>query len=153
MIALNLPSYNYSVKNIHGKAVIFDVIRRKFVALTPEEWVRQHWIHYLTESLGYPSALLGVEISFVVEGLRKRFDLAACSRSGQPIMLVECKAPDVALSPDVFDQLAVYHQTLQARYLVLSNGLKHYCLEYQSVNGSYRLIQQIPSWGEVMGEE
>ncbi|MDR0814652.1 MAG: type I restriction enzyme HsdR N-terminal domain-containing protein, partial [Bacteroidales bacterium] len=125
MEALNFPAYPAQVKTVSGKTVIFDLIRKKYVALTPEEWVRQHLIHYLTTEKQCPSGLISVETSLRFARLNKRSDLIVNDRNGQALLLAECKAPDVAISTKTFEQIAVYNQTIKAPFLLLTNGMQH----------------------------
>ena len=129
MVKLNLPACEYKVKEADGKVWIFDGIRKKFVVLTPEEWVRQHFIQYLINQLGYPKSLIKVETGLMYNRLTKRSDIVIFNREGKPWMLVECKAPDVALDENATRQLSVYNKTLNARYAVLTNGMKHFCFD------------------------
>lgn len=127
MLELTLPAFEYKVKKQNGTVMIFDVIRKKYVVLTPEEWVRQHVVHYLVEKKNYPLALVAVEREIDLYGLRRRFDVVVFDRSGNPWLLIECKAPTVNLTRQVFDQAFRYNITLGAPYLSVTNGLVHYC--------------------------
>ena len=127
MLELALPAFDYKVKRQSGALMIFDIIRKKFVVLTPEEWVRQHVIHYLVESKNYPVALIAVEREIDLYGLRRRFDVVAFDREGKPWLIIECKAPSVQLDQKVFDQAFRYNITLTAPYVAITNGIKHYC--------------------------
>lgn len=124
MLELALPAFNYKVKRQSGALMIFDIIRKKFVILTPEEWVRQHVIHYLVESKNYPVALIAVEREIDLYGLRRRFDVVAFDRKGKPWLIIECKAPSVQLDQKVFDQAFRYNITLTAPYVAITNGIK-----------------------------
>lgn len=131
MVNLNLPSFNYRIKHAHGKVWIFDGIRKKYVALTPEEWVRQHVTEFLVNQLRYPKSLIRVEYSLLYNTLSKRSDIVVFNRSGNPWMVLECKAPDVKLNDQTARQISVYNQTLNASYLVVTNGLVMYCFNAQ----------------------
>ena len=133
MVSLNLPSIEKRTKHAHGKVWIFDGIRKKYVVLTPEEWVRQHVIGYLINQLGYPKSLIRVEYSLVYNKLSKRSDVVVFNRSGQPWMVVECKAPEIKLDDQTARQISVYNQTLNASYLVVTNGLVMYCFNTQQL--------------------
>lgn len=122
---LNLPAIETRLQESNGKVWIFDGIRKKFVVLTPEEWVRQHFIHYLLVQ-GYPKALIRVEGGLSVNELRKRSDLVVYNREGAPWMVVECKSPFVALDASTLSQVSAYNSTLKARYVAVSNGMEHY---------------------------
>ena len=124
---LSLPAFEYKVKKQNGSPMIYDVIRKKYVALTPEEWVRQHIIHFLINHRSYPASLIAVEKEIDLYGLRRRFDLVCYDRKGEPYLIVECKAPSVELSQKVFDQVFGYNLIMAARYIAITNGIKHYC--------------------------
>ena len=144
VIKLNLPTYQYEVREADGKAQIFDPIRKKFVALTPEEWVRQHMINYLIEVLDYPRGLIKIESSLKYNQLSKRFDILVYDRTGTPFVIVECKSPSTRLGPEVFEQVSVYNKAKQAKYLTITNGLKHYCCEIDHNQGTYRFLDGLP---------
>lgn len=135
MVELALPAFEYKVKKQNGAVMIFDFIRKKYVALTPEEWVRQHVVHYLVEVKGYPPALVAVEREIDLYGLRRRFDIVVFDRKGNPWLVVECKAPSVELTQKVFDQAFRYNITLAAPYVAVTNGIKHYCGEVNPRRG------------------
>ena len=132
---LTLPAFEYKVKKKNGAVMIFDMIRKKFVVLTPEEWVRQHVVHYLVEVKGYPVASIAVEREIDLYGLRRRFDIVVFDRIGKPWMLVECKAPAVLLSKQVFDQAFRYNLTLCAPYVAITKGIKHFCGKIDPIRG------------------
>lgn len=148
MKALNLPTYSFSVKSEDGRSQIFDPVRRKYVALTPEEWVRQHFMQYLIKDLGYPASLIAVEKEFLFNRMKKRADILACNRQGEPVLLVECKAPEVPVTREVFDQIGLYNLSLHVPVLVVTNGLKHYCCRYNEGLKKYDFIDHIPGWQE-----
>lgn len=135
MLELSLPAFEYKVKKQSGMTMIFDVIRRKYVVLTPEEWVRQHVIHYLAGARHYPLALMAVEREIALYGMRRRFDVVCFDRGGNPYLLIECKAPAVPLSQRVFDQAFRYNLTLAAPYVAITNGVKHYCGKIDRIEG------------------
>lgn len=122
---LNLPEYPVTLKKRGDKYYISCAIRKKELLLTPEEWVRQHFIHYLSEVKGYPKNLIAVEKQVKVNQLNKRFDVLVYNQNGKPLVLVECKAASVPLSQEVFAQAANYNMTLKVPYLIVTNGLKH----------------------------
>ena len=146
MIALNLPPFQHQLQRRAGKVAIFDIIRRKYVALTPEEWVRQHFIHYLIHQLAYPKALISVETGLRYNQLARRSDVLVHDRSGAPFMVIECKAAAVPLLPQVFEQVAVYGQSLRARYLTVTNGLAHYCCRMDYKTGTYAFLETLPEF-------
>lgn len=125
---LTLPAFDYNVKKQDDALWIFDIIRKKYVKLTPEEWVRQHVIHYLVEHRSYPAPLIAVEKEIDLYGLKKRFDLVCYDRCSEPFLIIECKAPEVALSQAVFDQVFGYNLILAAKYVMITNGISHCCV-------------------------
>jgi hypothetical protein len=127
MHKLNLPSINATLKKEEGKVLIFDVIRKKYIVLTPEEWVRQHFIQYLISELKYPRSLFRIEGSLTYNKLQKRSDILVFGRNGKPWMLIECKSADIRLSQKAFNQVAVYNMTVNAKYLAVTNGMAHFC--------------------------
>ncbi len=146
MLALNLPSYSFKISNRDGKAYIFDVLRRKYVALTPEEWVRQHFTHYLLEYKGYPKGLLANEIQLNLNGTKKRCDTVLYNRDLTAKMIVEYKAPNVEITQAVFDQITRYNMVLKVDYLIVSNGIHHYCCHINYVTHSYTFLPDIPTY-------
>lgn len=142
---LTLPPFDYKVKKQQGEIIIFDIIRKKYVVLTPEEWVRQHMIHYLIEQLHYPASLIAVEKEIDLYGLKRRFDLVCYDRQAQPYLIVECKAPTISLSQSVFDQVFRYNLILAARYVAVTNGIVHYC-GYMNKEKRFTFLPQIPEF-------
>jgi len=127
MTPLNLPAFDVKVKKSGGKVFIFDSVRKKYVVLTPEEWVRQHVIHYLVQHRYYPKSLFRIEGSLAYNTLQKRSDILIFDRAGKPWMLIECKASTIKLTQRAFNQAAIYNMTLGARYVAVSNGMMHFC--------------------------
>ena len=146
MLALNLPTFEVKIKDESTKKSIFDVIRRKYVALTPEEWVRQHFVHYLIEGLGYPQELLANEVEVTLNGMSRRCDTVLYDTNLKARMIVEYKAADVAISQKVFNQIMRYNMVLRVDYLVVSNGLEHYCCKLDYGNNSYEFLTEIPKY-------
>ena len=146
MQRLNLPTYSFKLKSENGRDLIFDSFRNRWVALTPEEWVRQHFVEYLISDYGYPRSLLLLEQTITLNGLSRRCDVVAYNRSGRPVLLVECKSPSVILNQKVFDQVARYNLVLGVGYLVVTNGLEHYSIEVPGGKGSYRFMNEIPGY-------
>ncbi len=146
---LNFPSFNFKLKEESGRQVIWDVVRRKYVVLQPEEWVRQHMIHYLNSLLAYPVGLLSVEKQLEYHGKKWRSDLVAYSKSGEPRMLVECKAPEVSLSEQTFAQAARYNLVYNVPFLLITNGVKHFCCKVDLSKKSYSFLKGIPSYKEI----
>lgn len=149
MYRLNLPPYAIKLREQGGKRQIFDVLRRKYVALTPEEWVRQHFVHYLIGSLGYPRGLLSNEMELHIGEKKLRCDTLLYNKELQPRMIVEYKSPEVAISQRVFQQITVYNMLLHVDYLVVSNGIDHYCCQMDYATRSYRFLPQIPRYADL----
>lgn len=149
---LNFPTFSFSTRMNETKEVeIFDVIRKKYVRLTPEEWVRQHALHFLIHTKHFPLSLIAVEGSVRVGKLNQRFDLLVYNRSLKPSLLVECKAPQVKISQQTFDQIARYSQALQVKNLWVTNGLEHYSFYYNNAKFCYDFRKNIPSFEELNG--
>lgn len=135
MVALNLPPFSYSLKQEGDKTFILDILRKKYLQLTPEEWVRQHFIHFLVNHLSYPKTLIRIEGGLKFNTLAKRSDIVVYNRNGIPWMLVECKAPDYKLRQQTMEQATTYNHTLKARYIVITNGMTHICCEVDQSSG------------------
>ena len=146
MTTLNLPAYDVRLRGTREKPEIFDFLRRRFVALTPEEWVRQHFTHFLVEHKGYPQALLGNEIELKTGGKRLRCDSILYNKDMSPRMILEYKAPSVALTQKVFNQISTYNFLLHVDYLIVSNGLQHYCCRMYYERGGYDFLPEIPDY-------
>jgi len=146
MQALNLPEADFRVRDLGGKKEIFDGIRKKFIALTPEEWVRQHFIAYLVKGKNVPASLIGVEVSMKMNRLQKRGDIVVYNTSGKPCMIVECKAPEIRITQDVFEQIARYNMTLNVNYLVVTNGLEHFACFIDHEKSGYKFLKEIPDF-------
>ncbi|MFN4144189.1 MAG: type I restriction enzyme HsdR N-terminal domain-containing protein [Runella sp.] len=141
---LNLPTFAYKITKIGGKPHIYDIIRQKYLLITPEEWVRQHVLHWLIEHHRYPKSLMRTEASLQYNKLSKRSDILVYDRLGQPFLLVECKAPQVVLNQPVFDQALRYNATLRAKYLLISNGLEHFVFE--ASGNKIDILPQLPAF-------
>ena len=150
MTALNFPAFDVRTKAEGKRTLIFDSIRKKYVALTPEEWVRQHLIHYLIAQKNYPATLISVETSLKYANVDKRSDVLVHNRNGQPLMLAECKAPEIAINQKVFEQIAIYNLAIQAPCLMVTNGLQHYCLTAASDSSPTCFLNEIPDYEELM---
>ena len=149
MKQLNLPDFEFKTRNENGQQQIFDPVRRKYVALTPEEWVRQHFIHYLTENINVPLSHIAVEKYIRVSHLAKRADIVVFKGGSLPVLAVECKAPSIEITEDVFYQLLRYNMTLRVEYLVVTNGLRHiYCrVDYQNQKADF--IEELPVYDQM----
>ena len=146
MFRLNLPQYEIKIGEKNGKRTIFDFLRRKYVTLTPEEWVRQHFTHYLTDHKGYPKGLMGNEVELRVGEKRLRCDTILYNKQGQPQMIIEYKAPTIQIQQKTFDQISVYNLLLHVDYLIVSNGLQHYCCKMDYDSQKYLFLREIPDY-------
>jgi hypothetical protein len=147
MVKLNLPEFEYNVKKAEGKVWIFDVIRKRFIVLTPEEWVRQHFVNYIVTELRYPKALIKIETGLIYNKLSKRSDIIVYNRQGMPWMVIECKASDQKLSQQTLEQVAMYNTSMKAKYIVVTNGLQHLCCE---INWDDKLTTLMTSFPEYL---
>ena len=145
-ILLNLPNYPLRIKEENGISYIFDEIRKKYLVLTPEEWVRQHLVQFLILEKKYPRSLIQLEGGLKLNGMQKRSDILLFNNLGEKILLVECKAPSVKISQDTFDQIARYNFIHQVRWLLVSNGLEHFCCEIDFETKTYRFAEDLPEY-------
>ncbi len=143
---LNLPPFAVRLREQDGKREIFDFLRRRYVALTPEEWVRQHFVHFLVEQKGYPRGLLANELELRIGQKKLRCDTVLYNKVLQPQMIIEYKKPEVSITQRVFNQITVYNMLLHVDYLVVSNGLQHYCCRMDYEHQSYEFLSDIPSF-------
>lgn len=146
---INLPLYEIKLREHDGKRQIFDFLRRRYVALTPEEWVRQHFVHYLMAYKGYPKGLLANEVELAVGEKKLRCDTLLYNKALQPQMIVEYKSPEIELTQRVFNQITAYNFLLHVDYLVVSNGRQHYCCRMDYEHQTYTFLQDIPAYGEL----
>ncbi|MFC4096660.1 type I restriction enzyme HsdR N-terminal domain-containing protein [Euzebyella saccharophila] len=146
MHPLNFPEYNFRFKNSENNYLIFDDIRKKFVVLQPEEWVRQHAVKYLMHQKKYPKSLINVEKQLSVNGLTKRYDIVIFHPNGNINVLIECKAPKIVIDQTTFDQIARYNLQLQADYLMVTNGLDHYYCKMDFEAEKYSFLRDIPDF-------
>jgi len=151
MIPLKLPQYNLKIKQSEGKSSVFDIIRRKYVALTREEWVRQNFIHFLIEEKNYPQSLISIEYALKLLKMHKRSDIVLFDNQGSPRVIVECKAPEIKISQDTFDQAARYNMSLKVDYLIVTNGLDHYCCKINYEKESYEFLTDVPDYSLIRG--
>ena len=149
MEQLNLPAFDFRLKHEGKKTQIFDSVRKKFVTLTPEEWVRQHFIRYLISEKKVPASLIAVEMGLKYIELKKRSDIVIYNKEGNPILMVECKAPDVKITQDVFDQIARYNMALKVKYLALTNGISHYYCLIDHAASSYSFLEELPVYSSL----
>jgi len=146
MRKLNFQLYNFRFKNSENKVSIFDAIRKKFIILTPEEWVRQHVVQFLLEEKKYPHSLINVEKVLKVNGLRKRYDVVVYNPDGSIFLLIECKAPEIKIAQATFDQIARYNMTMRASFLMVTNGLNHYFCQMDFENEKYHFLEELPNY-------
>ncbi|KIA86790.1 type I restriction enzyme HsdR N-terminal domain-containing protein [Flavobacterium sp. AED] len=146
MQKLNFQLYNFRFKNSENKVSIFDEIRKKFIILTPEEWVRQHVVQFLLEEKKYPKSLINVEKVLKVNGLRKRYDVVVFNTDGSIFILIECKAPEIKIAQATFDQIARYNMTMKAQFLMVTNGLNHYFCQMDFENEKYAFLENLPNY-------
>jgi hypothetical protein len=149
MNELHLPPYDVKVRGTKDKPEIFDFLRKRYVALTPEEWVRQHFVHWLIEGRGYPKGLVGNEVALSCGDKKLRCDSIVYNKEGHPLMIIEYKAPTVSLTQRVFHQISVYKLLLHVDYLVVSNGLKHYCCRMDYETQTFHFLQEIPDYDKL----
>ena len=149
MIPLKLPKYEIKVQRDGDNQLIFDILRRKYVALTPEEWVRQHFIHYLIEHKGYPATMLANEVQLQVGEKSLRADTVLYDKQLRPRMIIEYKAPTVTVTQKVFNQIFAYNLLLKADYLIVTNGLSHYICKIEYNTQSYTFLEEVPEYGEL----
>jgi len=143
-LQLNFKAYEFKLKKLNSNSQIFDIIRKKFVNLTPEEWVRQHVIHFLMIEKNVGSGLISVEKSLKFNGLSKRFDIVVSNNLAEPLLLIECKAPTIAITQATVQQAGIYLKTIKAKYVMLTNGLQHIYLMLNSETLKYEFIEELP---------
>lgn len=146
MQELNLPSYSFKYRVFKGRQQIFDAFRKKYVALTAEEWVRQNFISWMVNDKNYPAGLIAVEKELVLNNMKKRYDIVVFNRESLPALLVECKAPEIKITQKVFDQAARYNLALNVAFLVVTNGLEHYCCAVDIKKGTYSFLEKVPDF-------
>jgi len=146
MQKLNFPSYSFRFKNNQNKIAVFDDLRKKFIILTPEEWVRQHTVKFLEIEKNYPLSLINVEKQLKIAGLTKRYDVVVFEPQGNIHIIVECKAPKIKITQETFDQIARYNLSLKANYLMVTNGLQHYFCQMDYEKETYNFLNQLPEY-------
>lgn len=146
MLPLNLPKFDAKIVRREGKTMIFDPLRQRYVALTPEEWVRQSFVSYLIMHKGYPAALMANEVLVQLNGMRKRADTVLYRRNLSARMIIEYKQPDVKITQSVFDQITRYNMVLHVDWLIVTNGISHYCCYMDYEHGSYHFVAEIPAY-------
>jgi hypothetical protein len=151
MEQLNFKPISLPIKNNENKKHIWDPFRKKWVLLTPEEWVRQHCLAFLVDEKVFPKTLINVEKQLIVDGVKKRYDIIVFSPQGKVLLLVECKAPNVIISQRTFDQIAQYNRAVQSHLLMVTNGINHYFCDMKQSNDHYHFIENLPSYKQLMG--
>jgi len=146
MQQLNFPNCDFRFKNSENKTAVFDEISKKFVILTPEEWVRQHVVQFLLNEKKYPKSLINVEKVLKINGLSKRYDIVVFNNDGSILILVECKAPEVRISQSTFDQIARYNMTMKSEFLMVTNGINHYFCKMDYALEQYQFLQSLPDY-------
>jgi len=144
MHQLNFPKYQFRFKSSENKTLIFDEIRKKFIILTPEEWVRQHVVRFLISEKKYSKSLINVEKQLKVKDTIKRYDVVVYNRDGSIFLIVECKAPSISITQQTFDQIARYNLVANATYLMVTNGLEHYYCQMDYKNEKYIFLRDLP---------
>lgn len=144
MQPLNLPDFECDIQQNNGFTTIFDGLRKKYVVLTPEEWVRQNFVNYMIAHLKYPKSLIKLEKGHAFNTLKKRSDIVVYDREGGAFMLVECKASHIKIEQKVFVQASVYNKTVNAKYLVITNGMQHFCCRIDRETNSYKFMDELP---------
>ncbi|HIF83954.1 MAG TPA: type I restriction enzyme HsdR N-terminal domain-containing protein [Flavobacteriaceae bacterium] len=144
MLKLNFPSFEFKLKNRNNKTFIFDILRKKMFLLTPEEWVRQHVIHFLIVTNRVPASHIGIEKKILVNKMTKRFDLVVYDKQGNVKLLIECKAPLIKIDQKVFDQTAIYNKYLNSDFIMITNGMSHYYFKSCNSTKSYTFIKDFP---------
>ena len=146
MIKLNLPTFSFKFKSMENKFYIFDMFRKKYMILTPEEWVRQNYAQYLIKNKNYPKSIIAIEKQLKINNRIKRTDILLFDKNGNPDIIVECKAPSVKINQETFDQIARYNLKLNANYLVVTNGLQHFYCKIDHQLKKYHFLQDIPDY-------
>lgn len=146
---LNLPSFDIRLQRDDEGVKIFDRLRKKFIILTPEEWVRQHFVNYLINHKGFPESLMANEIGITLNGTRRRCDTVVFDKHGSPMVIVEYKASSIVISQSTFDQIVRYNMVLQVGYLIVSNGMRHYCCRIGREANTYVFLKDIPPYDEI----
>lgn len=149
---LNFPiAYEFDIIQRDGREMILDTLRHKYVVITPEEWVRQNFVKYLIESLGYPQGRTAIETGFMFQGMQCRADVLVYDKQGKALLMGECKAPEIKLKQTVFDQIGRYNTVVQADYLVVTNGLQHYCCQIDRQKNTYQFLDTVPHFDTIKG--
>ncbi len=146
MVKLDFPNYPIQLKSSENRTTVLDLIRKKHLVLTPEEWVRQHVLHYLITDMSYPKSLINVEKQIALNGTKKRYDIVVYRNDGSIFLIVECKAPKIKITQDTFDQIARYNLELKSQFLMVTNGLNHYYSIIDYPNQCYHFLRELPAY-------
>jgi type I site-specific restriction-modification system R (restriction) subunit len=149
MEEINLPSYHFRYKDLGQRKYIFDSFRKKYVLLTAEENVRQHFAHFLAGNLNYPSGRIGLEVSLKNSSIERRCDIVVYSSNLKPILIIECKAASIEINEAVFDQIVRYHMVLQSPFIAVTNGKRHFCCKLDNETGKWEFLNSFPSYEEI----
>lgn len=149
MDKLNLPQANLRINSKNGLFYVFDILRNKNIQMTPEEWVRQHFVHYLINEKSYPKSLMANEVLVKLNGMHRRSDTVVYDKYLNPLVIIEYKAPHIKITQEVFDQICRYNFVLKVNYLIVSNGIQHFYCKIDYVNKSYSFLQDIPPYSEL----
>ncbi len=150
MYALNLPNFDTKIRKSNSGLEILDILRKKYVSLTPEEWVRQHFVHYLINEKNYPAALMANEMAIRLNSLSKRCDTVVYDKNLNPVVICEFKKPNIEITQAVFNQITRYNIVLKVKYLIVSNGLNHYCCKMNYEDLSFEYLQEIPDYDQII---
>jgi len=149
MFTIDFPAYNFRLKEENGRRYVFDIIRKKMVQITPEEWVRQHLLHYLVNTLHYPAGFIAVEYAIALNDLKKRCDIVVFNRSHAPAFIIECKKPDIELNQQIFDQAGRYNLTLKVPFIAISNGTHNMVAQINFAESSFQLLNAFPGYEQL----
>jgi len=149
MKALNLPTYSFKIKSENDLEYVYDQFRKKYVRLTPEEWVRQNFAVYLVNEKSYPASRMMIEKSLKVNKMSKRCDILVCDDAGRPVLMVECKSPEIKIGQSTFEQVSVYNIAFHVKYLIITNGLQHFCCSVDFINQTVDFLKDIPQYSEI----
>lgn len=149
MFQINLPAFDIKVSRRNGKTFVFDILRQRYITLTPEEWVRQHFVNFLIHHRGFPQQLLANEIELHLNGMSRRCDTVLYRKDLTPRLIVEYKSPKIPITQKVFDQISRYNQVLHVDYLIISNGMEHYCCRMDYERLSYSFLRDIPFYTDL----
>jgi len=149
MNALNLPTYSLKIKSVNNREYVYDQFRKKFVRLTPEEWVRQNFAHYLVSEKSYPASRMMIEKSLHINKMSRRCDILVSDDTGAPVIIIECKSPEIKIGQSTFEQVSVYNIAFRVKYLVITNGMQHYCCVVDFENEKVNFLNEIPGYEQI----